>query len=73
MPAPPSSEYRALESLHKNGSASQKHLQESCDCISGPRHHNLYGVTMMFRAAEWLVAEVAVTVMVAGPGGVPLG
>jgi hypothetical protein len=31
-----------------------------------------YCVTVTFRAAEWLVAEVAVTMMLEIPGGVPV-
>lgn len=31
-----------------------------------------YCVTAIFRAAEWLVAELAVTVMLKSPGGVPV-
>lgn len=31
-----------------------------------------YCVTAIFRAAEWVVAELAVTVMLNVPGGVPV-
>jgi hypothetical protein len=44
-----------------------------CSYTSGPSQSiTLYGVTMIFRTPEWLTPEVAVTVTLEKPGGVPV-
>ena len=42
------------------------------EAISESNRQNFYCVTVIFRAAAWLVAEVAVTVKLEIPGGVPV-
>ena len=45
--------------------------KKCCAQFSAEAKATFYGVTVMFKAAEWLAPDVAVTVMLKVPGGVP--
>ena len=52
--------------------STQNNLEKVAGDLRSDAPTTHYGVTVTSRAAEWLLPEVAVTVMCENPGGVPV-